>query len=54
MKDLNQITTEMMEHVCDKICQYPHIFTDQDELNYICAECKMEKFASDIINSGQR
>ena len=51
MKNLNQITEEMMEHVCDKICRYPRTVNDQDELNYICAECKMELFVRDIINS---
>lgn len=48
MKDLSKITTEMLEHICDKLCIYPRTVTDQDELDGICAECRMEQFARQI------
>lgn len=50
MKDLNSITTEMMEHICDNLCWYPEEVKDPDELERVCAECKMGKFVCDIIN----
>ena len=50
MKDLNIITTEMMEHICDNLCWYPEEIKDPEELECICAECKMGKFVCDIIN----
>lgn len=53
MKDLNEITTKMMEHVCDKLCRYSREAQDQEELEYICSECKMGRFVCDIINLGK-
>lgn len=50
MKDLNIITTEMMEHICDNLCRHPRDVEDQEELECICAECKMGQFICDIIN----
>ena len=46
---MDEITTEMMEHICDDLCRHP------DQLNRIelddkCAECKMERFVCDILN----
>lgn len=53
MKDLNSITTEMMEHICDNLCWYPEEVSDKEELERICAECKMGQFVCDIINPGK-
>lgn len=53
--DIDQITTEMMEHVCDNICMHPiRVGQTQDELDDICAECKMGKFVCDILNTHNR
>ncbi|WP_034218457.1 hypothetical protein [Lachnoclostridium phytofermentans] len=52
MKDLNSIATEMMEHICDNICRFPRE-VKEEELEFICAECKMGKFVCDIINPGK-
>ena len=53
MKDLDKITTEMMEHICDKLCRHPREAQDEDELEVICASCKMGQFVCDIINPGK-
>ena len=50
--DIDQITTEMMEHICDNICMHPiRVGQTQDKLDDICAECKMGKFVCDILNT---
>lgn len=53
--DMDEITTKMMEHICDNICKYPiRVGHTQDELEDICAECKMGKFVCDILNTYNR
>lgn len=48
---VDKLTTEMMEHICDNICKHPcRTDIDQEELEEICAECKMGKFVCDICN----
>ena len=50
--DMDKLTTEMMEHICDNICMHPiRVGQTQDELDDICAECKMGKFVCDILNT---
>lgn len=50
--DINRITTEMMEHICDNLCKHPNrVDMTQEELEDICAECKMGKFVYDILNT---
>ena len=48
--DMDQITTEMMEHICDNLCKHPCNAEDQEELDDICAECEMAKFICDVLN----
>lgn len=50
-KDIDNITTEMMEHICDNICRYPVMGLGDVELEDICAECKMDQYVCDIINN---
>ena len=53
--DMDKITTEMMEHICDNLCMHPiRVGQTQDELDDICAECKMGKFVCDILNTYNR
>ena len=53
--DIDQITTEMMEYICDNLCKHPNrVGITQDELDGICAECKMGKFVCDILNTYNR
>lgn len=53
--DMDKLTTEMMEHICDNLCKHPiRVGQTQDELDDICAECKMGKFICDILNAHNR
>lgn len=52
--DMDKLTTEMMEHICDNLCKHPSQAKDQDELDWICADCKMGKFVCDILNTYNR
>lgn len=50
--DIDKLTTEMMEHICDNICKHPiKVGQTQEQLEDICAECKMGKFVSAILNT---
>lgn len=51
IRDLDKITTEMMEHICDNLCRFPKDCNDQEETDSLCAECKMGRFVCDILNS---
>ena len=42
---LDKLTTEFKEHICDEICQYPHILTEEELVNR-CLCCQMETFIS--------
>jgi len=48
---MDKITEEMMEHVCDKICRFPWMISDQEEMNEICAGCEMKNYVGDILYS---
>lgn len=53
--DMDKLTTtEMMEHICDHLCKHPCNAKDQEELEDICAECKMGKYVCDILNTYNR
>lgn len=47
--EMDKITTEMAEYICDKLCIYPQT-KQEDELEEICCECEMGKFVCDICN----
>jgi hypothetical protein len=46
---INNITTNMMEHLCDNLCCHAKT-TEQESLDAICAECKMSQYVCDILN----
>ena len=52
--DIDKITTEMMEHICDNLCKHPINAKDQDELDEICSSCQMGQFVCDILNTYNR
>ena len=47
---MDRITTEMAEYICDNLCKRPYQNLDQEELDEICAECKLEHYICDILN----
>lgn len=47
---MDQITTEMAEYICDKICRYPREM-EQEELDEHCCECEMGRFICEILNT---
>ena len=46
---MEEITSKMMEYICDTICKHPYT-CDQEELDAICADCEMGQFVCDILN----
>lgn len=54
MDKINQITTEMAEHICDELCRHPRDTGDDEKLEDICAECKLGQYICDILNECQR
>lgn len=50
---MDTITTEMAEHICDKLCRFP-MEMEQEELDEHCCECKMGRFICDILNEYNR
>lgn len=57
METLEELTTEMVGHICDNLCRHPRdtkrLGVSQDMLDVICSECKMGQFRSDILNAGK-
>lgn len=50
--DMDKLTKEMMEHICDNLCKHPNrVGITQEELDDICNNCKMGKFVCDILNT---
>ena len=53
--DMDKLTTEMMEYICDNLCKHPiRVGQTQEELDDICAECRMGKFVCEILNTHNR
>lgn len=50
MESLGKITTEMMEYICDKLCRYPEMESDEESLAELCAGCRMGEFLCNILN----
>ncbi|MBQ4560251.1 MAG: hypothetical protein IJA54_08030 [Tyzzerella sp.] len=49
--DIDKLTTEMMEHICDNLCKHPTKAKDQEELDEICSSCQMGQFVCDVLNT---
>lgn len=52
--DIDKLTTEMMEHICDNLCKHPTKAKDQEELDEICSSCQMGQFVCDVLNTYNR
>ena len=50
LDDLDRLTTEMMEYVCDHLCRYPEMEPDEESLEELCGGCKMGEFLCDILS----
>ena len=49
--EMDKITTSMMEHLCDHLCRFPWETERKEDLEDICAECKMGQYVCDILNT---
>lgn len=52
---IDQITTEMAEHICDELCRHQNSKElSEIELEEICCECKLGQYICDVLNECQR
>ena len=49
--EMLKIVTTMMEHVCDHLCRFLWEIERKEDLEDICAECKMQRYVCDILNT---
>ncbi|MFR3727679.1 hypothetical protein [Lacrimispora sp.] len=52
--EMEKIVTPMMEHLCDHLCRFLWETERKEDLEDICAECKMDKYVCDILNTYNR
>lgn len=48
---MEKIVAPMMEHLCDHMCRFPWETERKEDLEDICAECQMDKYTNDILNT---
>lgn len=48
--DMLKIVTLMMEHVCDHLCRFPWETKRKEDLEEVCAGCKMDQYTNRILN----
>lgn len=49
--EMEKTTTTMMEHLCDHLCRFPWGTGRKEDLEDICADCKMGQYVCDILNT---
>jgi len=47
---IDEITTKMMEYVCDHLCRFSNDIKDQEILDGICDSCQIAGFVFDVLN----
>nr|WP_288829768.1 DUF551 domain-containing protein [uncultured Clostridium sp.] len=52
--EMDKIVTPMMEHLCDHLCRFPWETERKEDLEDICAECKMDQYTNEILNTYNR
>lgn len=52
LNDLDRLTTEMMEYVCDHLCRYPEMEPDKESLEEICEGCEIGGVIRSILDQG--
>lgn len=48
-KEIDEITTELAEYVCDKLCKFPYEL-NENELIDRCAGCEMGNYICRLLN----
>lgn len=43
MSELEEKLLEAAEYVCDNLCKFPSKFSEQEALDKVCEECKLNK-----------
>ena len=49
--EMDKIVTPMMEHLCDHLCRFPWETERKEDLEDICANCKMGQYVCNILNT---
>lgn len=49
--EMDKIVTPMMEDICDHLCRFPWETERKEDLEEICAGCKMDQYTNDILNT---
>lgn len=49
--EFEKLIENTMEYICDNLCKYPVEFSGLDDLEYICAACKMKCFVDGFKDS---
>lgn len=49
--EMEKIVTPMMEHLCDHLCRFLWETERKENLEDICAGCKMGQYVCDILNT---
>lgn len=47
--DMDKITTEMMEYICDNLCKYPCACRSEEHLMEVCEECQVEEYLNSLV-----
>ncbi len=51
---IEELTTQLMEHLCDNLCIHPKKVEDPEWLEDICAECKCGELVCGLLNEDIR
>lgn len=49
--EMDKLVDEMTTHICDELCRHSRDAESQEELDQICAECKMGGYVCGILNT---
>ncbi len=52
--EICQWVNEMATYICDDLCGFPILVDKQDELEELCAECRMSGYLSQLVNLMER
>lgn len=48
--EMDKLTTQMMEYICDHVCIAPKTVLDEEQQERYCSGCQMGKYVCDICN----